>query len=310
MSAPALFQPVGACWVCGGRALRPVATALFEFALYREQDPALDGYTGASIPIVECTSCGFAQPSALPTLPDFFARMYDQRWSDEWVVLEFELGYKDRIFLDVLAGLARRTAGRVLLDVGAHVGRLIHLASSRGWQAEGVELNPKTAEFAAARTGLVVHREDAAVMAARGARYDAITLIDVLEHIPDPVPVLRALRALLAPGGCLAVKVPNGKRQREKESLRATLRPGYRATIADNLVHVNHFSPSSLALALREAGYRDVEVGVAAPEIIPGSGARSLLDRIARLAVWRAASLLPGGVHTPLALHLQAYARA
>ena len=51
------------------------------------------------------------------------------------------------------------------------------------------------------------------------------------------------------------MKVPCGPVQLLKETWRARLQRGYRATIADNLVHVNHFSPRSLRLALERAGF-------------------------------------------------------
>src|SRR5260221_109862 len=83
----------------------------------------------------------------------------------------------------------------------------------------------------------------------------------------QPPDVLTRVRAFLCPGGWLAIKVPNGPSQRVKETLRARLRPSYRATLADNLVHVNHFSAASLARAMTAAGFHGVTVLAAAPEL-------------------------------------------
>jgi len=308
--AHAGFTPVAACWVCGGHALAPVHTAVFELSEYRRQDPELARYTGATVRIARCAACGFGQPEAMPALPDFFGRMYDQRWSAEWMETEFTSGYKDLIFRTVLQRLEERLHGRrTLLDLGAHVGRLMQVAAGRGWAAEGVELNPSTAAYAARATGLPVHRMDAAELSSGGRRWAAVTLIDVLEHIPQPVDALRAARTVLEPGGWIAVKVPHGRVQLRKELLRARLRPGYRATVADNLVHVNHFGVRSLALALERAGFDDVHVEIAAPEVMPAAGAMRTLSNAVRLATWKLGSVLPRGVESPLSLHLQAYAR-
>ena len=306
------FARVDACWICGGTALRPVHTAIFELSEYRAQDPELAAYSGRSVRIVRCGDCGFGQPEALPALPGYFGRMYDQRWSEEWMEHEFRSGYKDLIFRTVLHALDRLLPpGRRLLDLGAHVGRLIHLARERGWEAEGVELNPSTAAFAERATGLPVHRRDARDLAAQGRRYGAVTLIDVLEHIPRPVEALREARGVMEPGGWIAVKVPHGRNQLRKEEIRGRLSPGYRVGVADNLVHVNHFGPRSLRRALERAGFADVRVAVAAPELIPGGGlpARRIASNAIRLATYHAARVLPGGADSPLSLHLQAYAR-
>ncbi|HET7231346.1 MAG TPA: class I SAM-dependent methyltransferase [Longimicrobium sp.] len=306
------FTPVPACWVCGGSSLAPVHTAIFEFQEYARQDPELARYTGATVGIVRCESCGFGQPEAMPALPDYFGRMYDQRWSAEWMETEFVSGYKDLIFRTVLRGLEERMPApgrRTLLDLGAHVGRLMHVAAGRGWAAEGVELNPSTAAYAAKATGLPVHRMDARELSSTGRRWGAVTLIDVLEHIPEPVQALEAARGVLAPGGWIAVKVPHGRVQLRKEELRARLRPGYRATVADNLVHVNHFGVRSLALALQRAGFTDVRVEIAAPELVPQPGMRANFAKAVRLGAWHLGRALPGGVESMLSLHLQAYAR-
>jgi SAM-dependent methyltransferase len=303
MTATAAFLAVDACWVCGGRSFVGVHEARFDLSEYLGQDPELAAYSGSRVVIQRCRACRFAQPAALPSLPRFFDRMYDQRWADDWIVHEHQDSYKDLIFADILRGLARRTARRGrLLDIGAHAGRFLRLARAEGWDGEGLELNPRTAAFAARAAGATVHHDNVHTFSPDGF-YDAVTLTDVLEHVPRPLEALSRVRIFLCRGGWLAVKVPNGPAQRVKETLRARLDRRYRATIADNLVHVNHFSASSLAGALARAGFRDVTVVAAAPELPERSG------RWARLAAFRLARALPGGAASPLAFNLQAYAR-
>ncbi len=308
---PASFAPVPACWVCGGVSARRFHRLAFDFDLYAEQDPGLHAYTQRCAWLVRCTDCGFAQPDVMPTLPHFFERMYDQHWSEAWIEREFAAPYKDFIFRRILGELRRRrqSAGGRLLDVGAHAGRFMHAAQHAGWTVEGIELNPRTAACAARHTGAPVHVLNAHELGGRGLRYDAITMTDVLEHIPEPVSVLTTVARLVEPGGWIAVKVPCGSSQWHKERALAALRPSRRVSLADNLVHVNHFTPGSLARALRTAGFHDVDVETAPPELVyEGSPASRIVSNAVRLAVY-AAGRLPGAVHTPLALHLQAFAR-
>lgn len=306
-----MFAPVAACWICGGAALRRAHDARFEFEQYRTQDPQLAEYSGQLVGMVRCETCGFAQPDSLPTLPRFFDRMYDQRWSADWVAQEHRATYKDLIFDAVLKALERRLppARRRLLDVGAHAGRFITRARARRWLADGLELNPATAAFAAQASGGVVHQGNLFTWTSAATDYDAVTLTDVLEHIPDPRSALRRVHAALAPGGWIAIKVPNAPAQRSKEAARSWLHRGYEPRLADNLVHVNHFSARSLATALERERFRDIVVEVAAPEMPEGTTAPSALDRLARIGAFRVARLLPGGTRTPLAFNLQAYAR-
>jgi len=306
MSGPR-FVDAGACWVCGAGGGSVFHEAVLDLSAYREQDPELAAYSGTTVALRRCDACGFAQPERLPALSRFFPRMYDQRWSDDWVAREFTDTYKDAIFRRILRGLGTRLPleRRRLLDVGAHAGRFLHLATAAGWTAEGIEINSRTGAYAARHTGLKVHCLDAHDAAALGSRFDAVTLTDVLEHIPDPVGLLAKLRAVVAPGGWVAVKVPSVAAQRFKEQWRSSLVRGYRPRLADNLVHVNHFTPAALRLALDRAGYADVKILTAAPEYPTGRVGGNLL----RLGCYNIARLLPLGRATPFSLNLQAYAR-
>src|SRR5262245_5626086 len=174
-AARAAFESVESCWVCGGRELRPVHELIFELSAYGSQDPDLASYSGSRLSLRRCERCRFAQPAALPALPRYFDRMYDQRWSQDWIAREFESRTKDYIFGDILAALAGRLdrARRRLLDVGAHAGRFISLARRAGWAAEGLELNPQTAAFAARRTGASIRQLNVHEVEIETARFDA-----------------------------------------------------------------------------------------------------------------------------------------
>ena len=305
------LTPVASCWVCGGSELERVHDARLELSEYRTQDPELAAYSGQRVAIVRCHRCGFAQPASLPALPRFFDRMYDQRWSADWVEREHHAQYKDGIFDAVLLHLEARLPRerRRLLDIGAHAGRFIARARARGWDADGLELNARTAAYAASASGGRVQHGNLDTWSHDGRGYDAVTMTDVLEHIPHPRSALRRARGLLEPGGWIAVKVPNAPVQRLKESVRSWLRPGYQPSLADNLVHVNHFGPASMRGALEREGFTAVEVRVGAPEMPERGNGGARVDRFLRTLAYRVASGVPGGTRTPLAFNLQAYAR-
>jgi SAM-dependent methyltransferase len=304
------FSDLTACWVCGGSALSREHDAILDLDVYRTQHPELAAYTGETVWFRRCSACGFTQPERLPSLPGFFDRLYDQLWSPEWVQQEFDSDYKDLIFGTILRGLARRstTRGR-LLDIGAHAGRFMHLAQRAGWKPEGIELNARTAAYAAARTGLPVHSVNIERLPLSERCYTAITLIDVLEHVPDPVALLRRVDDSLVGGGWVVVKVPSGPAQRRKERMRARLHRHYRPRLADNLVHVNHFSPGSLNAALDRAGLRNISVAVAPPELPPVRNYRHAASNLLRRCLYRGGCVIPGAIDSPLALNLLAFAQ-
>lgn len=313
------FTRVLRCWVCEQTEFNYVYPAIFELSGFAEQDIQLSGYTGDRIAMQRCLHCGFIQPEALPTLPNYFDRLYDQHWSAEWIEADFENSYKDYIFSIILSELGHRTASkpggaRTLLDIGAHVGKFLFFAKQAGWRAEGIELNPRTSAFAAQRTGLPVHRINAkALVSERDRRYTAITLTDVLEHLPDPLQILRAAADLLEPKGWIAIKVPCGVNQLAKERTRSWLGLGGSPDhLADNLVHLSHFAPASLRLALERCGFGQITVTIGAPELADMRVEPTLAKRASNLfrrAVYRTGRFLPIGLHTPLALNLQAYAQ-
>jgi SAM-dependent methyltransferase len=72
-----------------------------------------------------------------------------------------------------------------------------------------VERDPELAERARARCHEVIRADLEQDLPALAGPFDAAVYGDVLEHLRDPLPVLRALNRHLAPGALVVVSVPN-----------------------------------------------------------------------------------------------------
>ncbi|MEI7512161.1 MAG: methyltransferase domain-containing protein [Candidatus Uhrbacteria bacterium] len=209
----------------------------------------VDGYQ-----IHRCTKCGFG--FVYPT-PDVSKQLYGE---DYFFGSTQGFGYVDydsdkQAMAGELRRICRTLASRLgkvgtLLDVGAATGYFVELASQEGWDAEGIELSEE-----AVRVGQQKGRRLATgtIDSIEGeARFDTITLLDVLEHIPDPVAAVREAYRLLKPGGILLVNVP------DFGSVFARLMSSrWQAIVPPE--HLSYFTRSSLRIAFGSVGFECVE---------------------------------------------------
>ncbi len=93
--------------------------------------------------------------------------------------------------------------GARLLDVGAAYGFGVAEAARAGWTACGVEVSAAAARRAAALGDVAV--ADAGALPFAAASFDAVTMWDVLEHLPDPHAAVAEVARALRPGGSLVL---------------------------------------------------------------------------------------------------------
>jgi SAM-dependent methyltransferase len=162
--------------------------------------------TGGHGDLYACTRCGTIQQPGLPTgleLQELYRDMRD----DAYLTEEAGRRVTSRRLLDAIERHAPR--GR-MLEVGCGHGLLLDEARARGWEVAGLELSTASLEHARDRLALDVREItlDALDPAADGG-CQAVVMVDVLEHLDDPVGALAQCAALLAQGGVLCVVTPD-----------------------------------------------------------------------------------------------------
>ena len=94
-----------------------------------------------------------------------------------------------------------------VLDIGCGDGHFLELARGAGWQVAGVEPDPVSRSLADKR-GIEV-RATVAEWLDESASFDFVSISHVIEHVHDPLDLLRNSRALLKSGGTLFIDTPN-----------------------------------------------------------------------------------------------------
>src|SRR5690606_28499871 len=97
--------------------------------------------------------------------------------------------------------------GKVVLDVGCGGGILAESMAKAGAQVTGIDLAQKSltvARLHGLESGVAVDYKAVSAEAHAGqhpAKYDIVTCMEMLEHVPDPSSIVRACATLVKPGG-------------------------------------------------------------------------------------------------------------
>jgi SAM-dependent methyltransferase len=139
--------------------------------------------------------------------------------------------------------------GRRLLDVGANFGHFLKEAGTV-FDATGIEISKAAVERSAELFGVKNHVGSIYELPpeAKGP-WEAVTLWDVIEHVPDPKGALEAIRDLLAPGGRLYLSTPDAG----SAVARAM---GRRWHYLDPVQHIVLFGRKNLSDLLERTGFR------------------------------------------------------
>ncbi len=153
-----------------------------------------------------------------------------------------------------------RRPGR-LLDVGCGAGNFLALMQSKGWDVEGQEVDHKASETALKTYGIRIRVGRLEDIGYPDDNFDAVVMSHVIEHINDPIAILKECRRILKPGGMLVVVTPNvesfGHRYFKSSYLGL-----------DPPRHLYLFTQRSLRHIAKTAGFVDYYVWTAALDIV------------------------------------------
>src|SRR5271166_4894197 len=231
------------CWVCGCQRLRLVKPSNIHGALTSSSFSITDSHYGMTGAIYQCESCAFLQCTDLAEVLPFYEDLVDPTYDAG----RPERSIQARKILEIAHKL--QPGGR-LLDIGAGSGFLVEQAIQLGYRAEGIEPSAWLQKMALQRD-LPIHLGTFPHAAASGT-FDLITLIDVIEHVSNPVDLLKNIAESLAPGGTAIIVTP------DVNSLAARIlgRKWWHFRIA----HIGYFNKRNLFLALDRAGLQPILV--------------------------------------------------
>jgi 2-polyprenyl-3-methyl-5-hydroxy-6-metoxy-1,4-benzoquinol methylase len=140
-----------------------------------------------------------------------------------------------------------KKGNKELLDIGCGNGHFLAAAKEKGWQINGLELDPETAARASKLTGLSIAPSLAEIVP--GKQFQVITLWHVLEHVYELDDYFNFFKSRLAQDGKLLFALPN------PASFDATYFEEFWAAY-DVPRHIYHFTPATIAALAKKYGFK------------------------------------------------------
>jgi len=143
-----------------------------------------------------------------------------------------------------------------LLDIGCGTGEFIAFMKQEGWEVMGLELSSEAATIAREK-GLEVHSLSIDEFFVKHPQYSStfvvVTLLHILEHVPNPVEFLNLVKKLLVvDAGLVVIQVPNDFNQLQLTAQQHLQKEPWWIAIPE---HINYFDFQSLHALMERLGF-------------------------------------------------------
>jgi len=164
--------------------------------------------------IYRCPACKLLyvnpQPNTESILTLYGQSYFEAGGFDRWGYRDYDslLKLKNYTFQRWLADLESFAEKGRLLEIGCGTGLMLEIARQSGWDVTGVELSEYAANHARSH-GLEVHTGVVQETDLPVESYDVVLMLDLLEHVPNPLELFESVGRLLKPGGLVYIVTPN-----------------------------------------------------------------------------------------------------
>lgn len=196
---------------------------------------------GAYGTVVQCRQCGLIYTNPRPQ-PDQILTEYRQSHDPDYLA-ETE-SRSINAFLS-LATIRQFVPHGRLLDLGCSTGFFLNAARTY-FEVEGVEPSQWARDFALKQLNLTIRWATLEEAKFPAASFDVVTMLDVIEHLPDPLQTLSQVARILKPQGFVYIVTP------DISGLAAKILRGYWWGLRPS--HLYYFTPESLGKMLHRDG--------------------------------------------------------
>ena len=177
------------------------------------EGPVLDSVDGFDV--IECALCSFNHIVPIPSAQeltniykeDYYTKdkpLYIEKVKEDELWWEMVNSERFELFENYLDRSRRR-----ILEVGSGPGLFLLKGKELGWQTLGFEPSTLAAEYSS-KLGLDIINDFLTEDRIKDiGKFDVVYMHEVLEHIAEPLDLLRRANSLLDPGGLVSVVVPN-----------------------------------------------------------------------------------------------------
>jgi SAM-dependent methyltransferase len=158
---------------------------------------------------------------------------------------------------DLIESCSKTGKGK-LLDIGCGYGFFLQEMRARGWQVKGIEISRQGRQYARHTWGLEIFSHPLENLQLPENTFDVVTLFYVIEHVLEPLDLLKAVQRVLKPGGLVLLRWPHST------PIVKLLGPlSRKLDVYHTPYHLYDFSSETIKKLLKLAGFSSVETTIA-----------------------------------------------